>query len=294
LSLRYPLVHLACFSVTDNTNTAKEAQRDQQNVTPPSPPGTNGSNGSSPEKGRKGQRWWESYKTVIVGAVVTVVLASLAGPVRDWVAGAGDAVHDIVLRVVDWNGARVDDMKERIEHRPIWVSGPHFMNSSLAFVADHCDDEYPLVALSGYGVAKPRVLSVDELVSSAQGLGGEPIIIIGRLNSEVDLGGESTDLGTDELILTGADHFMYVATGGSGPSSVQGGEDHGIVAALGVVIATGQVNATGAPAGVESVYFYALEGVSVSPEKPLFRQAVHELSVNRDHEPAPEWVQPAG
>lgn len=257
-------------------NPTKEAERDKEDAATSSPE-SNGSNGSGPEKVPKQGPWWESYKTVIVGAVITVVLASLAGPVRAWMAGAGDAVHDVVLRVVDWNGAKVDDMKEKIEQRPIWVSDPQFVDSSLDFVADHREDEHPLVALSGYGAAEPRVLSVDEVVASAHRLGGEPIIVVGRLSSEVDLGGESTDLGTGELMLSGTDHFMYVATGGAGPSTVQGGEYRGVAAALGVVIATGQVNAGESPAGVESVYFCALEGVDVYPEDPLFRGVTGEL-----------------
>jgi hypothetical protein len=263
-------------------NPTKDAESGKEG-TAPSSPETNGSNGSGPEKDPEKGHWWESYKTVIVGAVLTAVLASLAGPVRDWMVGAGDAAHDVVLRVVDWDGARVDDMKEKIEQRPIWVSEPHFMDSSLDFVADHGDDEHPLVALAGYGAAEPRVLSVDEVVTSAQTLGGEPVIVVGRLSSEVDLGGESTDFGTGELMLTGTDHLMYMATGGTGPSTVQSGEYRGIAGALGVVIATGQVNAEGTPNGVESAYFCALEGVDVYPGNPLFREVFDELAgVRRD------------
>lgn len=215
----------------------------------------------------------ETYRVAIVGAAVgalaTVLLAAIASPARDWVGGALDSVHDSLL---GYNSRTVDNAVERIGDRPFWAGAPTFAQDSLDFLVDHVDDAEPISTLEE-GSTSPRVVGVDELVTDAPELEGVPVVLVGKFYSRSTLGGEELDLTREEEILTGSERYAYV---GMNDFTAADGF-RGVVAMVGVLVATGRVQDADVPSGVETSYFISLAGVPVSPDNPVLRPHLAEL-----------------
>jgi hypothetical protein len=120
-------------------------------------------------------------------------LGAIVSPVRHWVEGSIDSVHDTFLSI---DGRRVHDM-EHIEDRPQWTEDPSFVGDSLGFLKAHLAYEAQLSALE-YESTRPEAVGVDELVESASEYQGTPFILIGKLYSSSLLGGDSLALDREE------------------------------------------------------------------------------------------------
>jgi hypothetical protein len=257
------------------TEERKEGTAEEPAVSSEGEPPSNGRDG--PAAGKK-KSFWQEARIPVLAAVAGSLVLIIAPPARNWGLGAADEIKDVIVSIFSYDEHLVDNVKERISHRPGWTSGPKFLSGSVDYLDTYIDAGAPdLNELEGL---RPTILSVDELVERGVEYDGIPVTLVGRLTSrEILSGGTFADVPTEEVLLAGVDpsHVLIVGAGGRAGNSTsqRAGE---LVVVQGVLAATGHIRDPSDETEVESGYFVALQVVGFELGNPFLKEILRRFN----------------
>jgi len=260
-----------------NNSPEEESQEDGREQSSERP--GNDAGGKLGEGPARKRSFWEEARVPIIATIIGSLVIAVATPLRNWGLGAADFAKDAVVAVVDYDAHQVDNLKERIDHRPGWTTGPDFLDESVDYLNDNLDITAPnLTEINEH--LDPTVVSVDDLVERGVEFDGVPVVLVGRVLSSTVLNSDSSgDTPTREVIVSGQDlrHIVTLGTGGRVFNNVRGDPGE-IVVVQGVLTATGRIDDPYSDEELESGYFTVLMAPEVSTSHPLVRRVAHALA----------------